>query len=289
MNRKRYTYALTTAIILLLLPSFVRAQSRNDEIGRLRLENARLRKAVDSLSTALSNARKNEVYDVWSGLSELPSDGKETDGRLHSPLSDAARRLETEEKEMAAKIRLAAPFLIIPYDRVENEYINFYGIQKRREMTAILKRYEKQLPMIREIFSRYDIPEDVMSLCIVESAVNPNAVSKAGAVGMWQFMDETAREFGLDTAPGRDQRRDPVLSTEAAAQYLKRAYKQFGRWDLAILSYNCGPAPIRKAIVRSGGKDGFWDIHPYLPDETKGYLLSLIAIRYIQTFGLDSL
>ena len=118
-------------------------------------------------------------------------------------------------------------------------------------------------------------------MAVIESALNPKAVSRAGAKGMWQFIYTTGRKYGLNITSFVDERYDPIKACEAAAQYLKDAYLIFGDWQLAIASYNCGAGNVRKAIRRSGGLTGFWDIYPYLPRETRGYIPAFIAALYI--------
>lgn len=246
------------------------------EIGALRNENGKLRAQVDSLSKKLAQMGDVDVLDYWSDLT-----GIEQENDFHE--LGGHRNIDTlteEEDQLAAEIRMAAPFLIIPYKPIVGEYVDFYRIKKHRSMPAVIRRYEKYRPVFEKHFGPRNIPEEVMTLCIVESAVSPNALSSAGAYGMWQLMPETADRFGLQVNYFVDERTDVDKSTEAAAKYLAGAYKEFGSWPLAVLSYNCGPGNIRKAIIKAGGSSAFWDIYPYLPKETRGYLLSLIAVNH---------
>ena len=123
-------------------------------------------------------------------------------------------------------------------------------------------------------------------LPVVESALSPTAISRAGATGLWQFMYTTGKVYGLEVNSFIDQRRDPVLSTKAACRYLKDLYGIYEDWTLALAAYNCGPGNVNKAIKRAGDQaEDFWDIYPYLPAETRGYVPSFIAATYAYTFS----
>jgi membrane-bound lytic murein transglycosylase D len=142
-------------------------------------------------------------------------------------------------------------------------------------------------PMIEEILDSYEIPLELKYLSVIESALNPRAVSRAGATGLWQFMYHTGRLYNLTVNSFVDERRDPVLATKAAAKYLKDAYCVYKDWVLAIAAYNCGAGNVNKAIHRSGGKTNYWDIYPYLPRETRGYVPAFIAAAYSMTYYKD--
>jgi membrane-bound lytic murein transglycosylase D len=124
-------------------------------------------------------------------------------------------------------------------------------------------------------------------LAVIESALNQNAVSPVGATGMWQFMAPTGRIYGLRTDNSIDERRDIIRSTEAAVKYFKNSYRIYGDWLLVIASYNCGPGNVNKAIRRSGGKRTFWEIMPYLPKETRGYVPAFIAATYVMNYAAE--
>ncbi|UII27745.1 LysM peptidoglycan-binding domain-containing protein [Fulvivirga maritima] len=132
---------------------------------------------------------------------------------------------------------------------------------------------------------KYNMPEELKYLSVVESGLNPTAVSRAQAVGLWQFMSFTGRHFGLHQDWYMDDRMDPDKSTEAACRYLKQLYNMFDDWELAIAAYNTGPGNVRKAIRRSGYKETFWEIYPYLHRETRAYLPQFIAIDYIMSYA----
>ncbi|MEP7128364.1 MAG: LysM peptidoglycan-binding domain-containing protein, partial [Chitinophagales bacterium] len=134
-----------------------------------------------------------------------------------------------------------------------------------------------------QVFAQYGVPPEVKYLSIIESALNPHAVSRVGATGMWQFMYGTAKQYGLNINSYVDERKDIIRSTEGAAQYLKSMYDVYGDWLLAIASYNCGPGNVNRAISLSGGNT-FWEIRNYLPRETRNYVPAFIAAVYVMTY-----
>jgi membrane-bound lytic murein transglycosylase D len=131
------------------------------------------------------------------------------------------------------------------------------------------------------------LPLELKYLAVVESALDPRAKSRVGATGLWQFMYGTGKNFGLDINSYVDERSDPAKSTEAAAKYLSYLYKMFGDWNLALAAYNCGEGRVARAIRRSGGKKGYWEIYPYLPKETRGYVPAFIAVNYLFAHAED--
>jgi membrane-bound lytic murein transglycosylase D len=153
--------------------------------------------------------------------------------------------------------------------------------EKMSKILALCKYY---MPIFEETFNKYDLPEELKIMAIIESAMNPTAISPAGAKGMWQFMYSTAKNYGLKIDSFVDERLDPVKSADAAARYLRDSYNIFGDWNLAISSYNCGAGNVSKAIKRSGGKRDFWSIYPYLPRETRGYVPAFVGAMYATTY-----
>ena len=172
----------------------------------------------------------------------------------------------------------------MPYNRVVRSCIDSYTTKNRSLVAYMLGMSEFYMPIIEEEIDRAGIPQELKYLPIIESALNPKAVSRANAKGLWQFMFSTAKLYGLKANNYIDERFDPIKSTKAAVRYLADLYKLFGKWELAIAAYNCGPGNVKKAIVRSGGKTDFWDIYYFLPRETRGYLPMFIAANYIMTF-----
>lgn len=181
-------------------------------------------------------------------------------------------------------------FITLPYNDIVRNYIILYSDKMSTQMGKVLGLSRYYMPIFEEIFNEYDIPEELKAVAIIESLLNPTAVSRAGAKGMWQFMYGTAKHYGLTINSFVDERMDPVQAARAAARYFKDSYEIFGDWNLAIASYNCGAGNVNKAIRRSGGKRAFWDIYPYLPRETRGYgpafVGALYTLNYYKEHGI---
>ncbi|MFB5945399.1 lytic transglycosylase domain-containing protein [Albibacterium profundi] len=164
-----------------------------------------------------------------------------------------------------------------------SSYINKYASRNYTSHLAEMKGLASYyFPIFEKIFREVGIPSDIKYLSVIESSLNPHAVSRVGATGPWQFMYATAKGYGLQINSYVDQRKDPIEATYAAANYLKEAYDVYDDWLLAIASYNCGMGNVNRAIRRSGKSNpSFWDIRPYLPNETKNYIPSFIAISHV--------
>lgn len=175
-------------------------------------------------------------------------------------------------------------FISVPYNSIIRNYIITYTerISKQSETMLGLCRY--YMPIIEEILDQYQLPLELKAMAIIESALNPRAVSRVKAKGMWQFMYGTAIRYNLLINSYVDERLDPFKSCHAAARYLQDAYRMFGSWPLAIASYNCGAGNVNKAIRRCGGSKEIWDVYPFLPRETRGYIPSFIAALYMLNY-----
>ena len=163
--------------------------------------------------------------------------------------------------------------------------IYFYANRKRQLVENMLGLSLYYMPIFEDALERHGMPNELRYLPVIESALVPNAVSRAGAAGLWQFMPATATGQGLEVNSLVDQRRDPYLASDAAARYLKQLYATYDDWSLAIAAYNCGPGNVNKALRRAGGgKKDFWEIYPFLPAETRGYVPAFIAANYIMNY-----
>ena len=187
-------------------------------------------------------------------------------------------------KERLARI----PSVIeMPYNEVVQQFIDRYSGRLRRSVSLMLGAQNFYMPLFEEALESYGLPLELKYLPVIESALNPNAVSRVGATGLWQFMLQTGKQYGLEVNSLVDERRDPVKASYAAAHYLSDLYKIFGDWNLVIAAYNCGPQGINKAIHRAKGLTDYWDIYPYLPKETRGYVPAFIAANYIMNYYCD--
>ncbi len=179
----------------------------------------------------------------------------------------------------------ALPCLInLPYNHVVRNQIIYYTQRMPEKAEMILGLSEYYFPMIEEILDSYDMPLELRNMAVIESALNPRATSRAKAKGLWQFMYGTAKIYNLTMNSFVEERYDPVAATHAAARHMRDLYNIFGDWSLAIAAYNCGAGNVNKAIRRSGGKRDYWDIYPYLPRETRGYVPAFAAANYLLTY-----
>ena len=166
-------------------------------------------------------------------------------------------------------------------------YIQVYSAEHREKVRRMLGLKRLYFSIFEESLDFYNLPQELRFLPIIESALNPNAVSRAGATGLWQLMYSTGKMLGLKIDSYVDERRDPHKSTDAAVRYLRDLHKIYDDWLLVIAAYNCGPGNLNKAIARSGGKRNIWQIMPYLPKETRGYVPAFIGALYVMNYYED--
>lgn len=172
----------------------------------------------------------------------------------------------------------------MPYNQVVKQFIERYSDKLRGSVSYMLGAANFYMPIFEQALETYGLPLELRYLPVIESALNPNAVSRVGATGLWQFMLETGKRYGLEVNSLVDERRDPVKSSYAAARYLRDLYKIFDDWSLVIAAYNCGPNKVNQAIHRARGSVDYWQIYPYLPKETRGYVPAFIAANYIMNY-----
>lgn len=171
----------------------------------------------------------------------------------------------------------------VSYNEYVRNWIELY-IKRNRRTPFLIGLSSYYFPIFEEILDKYQLPLELKYLPIIESALNPQARSRAGATGLWQFMYSTGKMYGLEINSYIDERKDVLKSTHAAAHFLKDMYEMYGDWILVIAGYNCGPGNVNKAIRRAGGKTNFWQIYPYLPRETRGYVPAFISALYTMNY-----
>lgn len=179
-----------------------------------------------------------------------------------------------------------SPFYIA-YNPILERVIKTYLKNRRQTFANLMTRAKFYFPLFEEQLDKYDIPLEMKYLAIIESALQPTARSRMGATGLWQFMYNTGKQFDLKVSSYIDERSDPLKSTEAACKYLSKLYNIFNDWDLVLAAYNSGPGNVTKAIRRSGGYKNYWNIRPYLPIETQGYVPAFYATMYLFEYGSE--
>lgn len=306
----KYSVAALAAFSLTFTTVPASAADREKPKSRKELarENARMREVLDSLISELENVRSKAVHHIPEQADEgglaieglLPEDYTldVTDSLLslwyvHKSMlkgdtvsfnMDSVHfRSSVTDKEYLQRLADMNSFITLPFNETVRNYIILYSEKMPTKMSSMLALSQYYFPIFEEIFDRYGLPMELKYMAVIESAFNPVAVSRAGAKGMWQFMYNTAKMYGLTINSFVDERLDPVKSADAAARYMRDAYRIFGDWNLAISSYNCGSGNVNKAMRRSGSRE-FWPVYNYLPRETRGYVPAFVGAMYAFTY-----
>ena len=263
----------TTTILglLLLLFSLQTISAQSDSASR----------ADDMRYEELLNSEMNKMLDLWYVKREMANShsilNKFSDD--HAEITEA-----TMDSIYTKRLERLNSVVQLGYSPLVRNYINLYANKRQRSSSAILGLAQYYYPWMMEIFDKYGLPEELVYITIIESSLNPVAVSPAGATGIWQFMYTTGKIYGLEVNSFVDDRRDPVKATDAAARHLRDLYNIFGDWGLAISAYNCGAGNVKKAIYRSGGKTNFWEVKQFLPRETQNYFPAFIGAYYMMNY-----
>ena len=262
--------SLTALLILTLLPLFAKTQA--DPREQLNIVGSPT--VYDSVVASWRTDNINETFgDYLRDYIEL-----DTTRYLPAVSTVTDNVCRTRLKNMVSPIYL-------PYNDIVKKHIVAYATTHKSVTRRMLSYGKYYFPMIEEELCKAGLPLELRMLPVIESALCPTAVSRAGATGLWQFMYGTGRTYGLEITSFVDQRRDPVIATQAACRYLKDLYAIYKDWSLAIAAYNCGPGNVNKALARAGEKSRtFWDIYDYLPRETRGYVPAFIGASYAYAY-----
>lgn len=315
MKMTRQTTIILTGLLLSTLT--MQAQSLSDLFKRpsrkaLQTENSALKASLDSLQALVDSLEErryiedNELRAVIEGNSSAEAEdsieytAEVSDSLLHlwyrnSFAGEAGSVSEFDmdsvrfssnipDQEMIDRLNAMNSFITLPFNDNVKNYIILYSEKMPERMSRVMGLSSYYFPMFEDVLNRYGLPLELKYMAVIESMLNPVATSRAGARGIWQFMYSTARNYGLEINSFVDERLDVEKAMDAAARYLRDAYKIFGDWALAISSYNCGAGNVSKAIRRAGGSRDFWSIYPYLPRETRGYVPAFVGAMYAMTY-----
>ena len=187
-----------------------------------------------------------------------------------------------------ARLRTIPSPIHLPYNEIVKKHLVAYTTTHKSLVRRMLSLAPYYFPIIEEELDRHGLPLELKFLAVIESALQPTAASKAGAVGLWQFTLGTGRQYGLEITSMVDERRCPIASTRAACRYMKDLYRIFGDWTLALAAYNYGPGNVSKALKRAGNTAStYWDIYPYLPRATRDYIPAFVALTYVYHYYKD--
>lgn len=298
--------------VLLLLPVMDAAAQNRPTRKALLAENEVLRFSLDSLQTlldSLESRRSHEDSLLMSLYVGNEPEAEEPEFDYTPEVADSLLQLwyrsyaisdfdavheydmdsvrftsDVSDEEMVRRLADMNSFISLPFNDNVKNYIILYSEKMKERMGRILGLSQYYFPVFEDILSKYSLPLELKYMAIVESMLNPTATSRAGAKGIWQFMYATGRSYGLEITSYVDERMDVEKSMDAAARYLSDAYRIFGDWALAMSSYNCGAGNVSKAIRRAGGSMDYWDIYPYLPRETRGYVPAFVGVMYAMTY-----
>lgn len=214
------------------------------------------------------------------GSAFVTNPGDTVKSKLYEPAYDYEYIPDVSYDVVADRLSCLETDMPLTFNERVFSFVDYFTIRNREYTRMVIRRKDVFFPLFEKYLKKYGIPEDLKYLSIVESGLNPEARSRVGAVGLWQFMPSTGRMYGLGQDWYIDERMNPEKSTEAACKYLKQLYNMFDDWELALAAYNTGPGNVRKAIRRSGYKKDFWSIYRYLPRETRGYVPQFVAVLY---------
>lgn len=245
---------------------------------------------VDDEAVALSNRFVSDYDSLIKGYvmqryaQQLNENENENENKTKTKALKRTSAQAVSDSVIARRLRAMHTVVPMSFNNIVRSHIDMYLARMESRLDVMLMLSDFYSPVFEEALARYDVPEEIKYLTIVESAMNPEATSRKGAAGLWQFMYGTGKMYGLEVNSVIDERRDTYKSSDAAAHHLHDLHGIYHDWLLAIAAYNCGAGNVNKAIARSGGKHSFWEIYPHLPRETRGYVPAFIAVSYVMTY-----
>ncbi|MBA6156249.1 LysM peptidoglycan-binding domain-containing protein [Tenacibaculum sp. S7007] len=283
---------MRSLLVLLFLTTSIFAQQ---PVDTLLVKNKALNQVIDSTFVAKDSIKINDVEELFSDTDLKMIDSLLVEEKFNSSLFDSIQYVINDKdiignttsilttdllKKRLSDLDVKTPFHLA-YNPSLEKVINSYLKYRKKYYPALMAKAKYYFPMFEQYLDQFDVPLEMKYLAIVESALRPDARSRVGATGLWQFMYGTGVQFDLKVNSYVDERQDPVKATVSACKYLSQLYKIFGDWDLALAAYNSGPGNVSKAIKRSGGYKNYWNIRPFLPRETAGYVPAFYATMYI--------
>jgi membrane-bound lytic murein transglycosylase D len=264
--------------LVTLIPAFILA------ISTIQAQNIQ-----ENITVRIHGSNREDTIEIPHSLT-TGIDSLLNDYRTKSSLSGPTNCQQKDENPYfpdSVYIQRLAQMPVVmemPYNDIVRKFIDLYATKYRKKISYMLGASNFYMPLFEEALDVYGLPQELKYLPVIESALNPKAVSPVGATGLWQFMVSTSQTYNLEINSLVDERQDPIKSTWVAVHYLKDLYSIYKDWNLVIAAYNCGPTNINKAIRRSGGSHDYWKIYNYLPKETRGYVPAFIAANYIMTY-----
>ena len=311
---KKSVLVILLSLLTFAGPAQVRLPFKNpfgESKTQLRQKNAKLQSTIDSLRALLDSVEVARREEAESAINILETEVQRPEPPKYDPaLMDSLLGLwyttrfedgsenpveeydmevehftsDVSDSVMMQRLADMNAYFTLPFNQNVKNYMILYSEKMRKRMGYIMGLSKYYFPIFEATFAKYGLPHELKYMAIVESMLNPTATSRAGARGIWQFMYNTGRTYGLTIDSFVDERLDVEKSADAAARYLRDAYRIFGDWSLAISSYNCGAGNISKAIRRASGQRDFWSIYPYLPRETSRYMPAFVGAMYAMTY-----